>query len=303
VERRETIIVRDATEADLEAITSIAKATGLEQAWTPDYPGYVRYLIRHGRFLVGGQDGAVTGFGATRRLGEGQAAISMLTDLFVDPRAHGTGTGRTILSALWTDQPRRMTFSSLHSNALPLYTSFGVDAWWPLLYLRGPTSRLTTPAGWSVRTTAPRVVAELELAWTGIDKAADHEMWAARPAGVSVIVSFEGRPVAAGTAGGAGADYGVSHLSVDAASLATLGRDAAAHKPSDLYAAAADAVIATLCSLDAPDAQVHLCLPAPHPAVRPLLAAGWKIGEFDLYMASEPGLIDPHLAVPSPDLG
>jgi hypothetical protein len=25
-----------------------------------------------------------------------------------------------------------------------------------------------------------------------------------------------------------------------------------------------------------------------------LLRAGWRIEEFDLYMASEPGLIDPH---------
>ena len=43
-----------------------------------------------------------------------------------------------------------MTFSSLHANAVPLYTSFGVDAWWPLLYLRGDVRRLTTPPGWSV---------------------------------------------------------------------------------------------------------------------------------------------------------
>jgi GNAT superfamily N-acetyltransferase len=287
--------VRDATEADIDAITSIARATGQEQASTPDFPRYVLHLIRHGRFLVGGRNGAVTGFGATRQLGEGREAVVMLTDLFVDPRAHGTGTGRAILSALWTDQPRRMTFSSLHSNALPLYTSFGVDAWWPLLYLSGPTTTLTMPAGYSVRTTKPGVVAELERAWTGVDRTADHEMWAARPAGVSVIVSFEGQPIAAGTAGGAGADYEVSHLALDADSLKSGG--------SVGPGSAADAVIATLCGLDAPAGQADLCLPAPHPAVRPLLTAGWKINEFDLYMASEPGLIDPRVAVPSPDLG
>ena len=45
-----------------------------------------------------------------------------------------------------------------------------------------------------------------------------------------------------------------------------------------------------------------VCLPGPHPAVRPLLAAGWRVAEFDLYMATEPGLLDPGRVVPSPAL-
>jgi hypothetical protein len=36
--------------------------------------------------------------------------------------------------------------------------------------------------------------------------------------------------------------------------------------------------------------------------VRPLLAAGWRVAEFDLYMATEPGLLDPGRSVPSPAL-
>ena len=43
-------------------------------------------------------------------------------------------------------------------------------------------------------------------------------------------------------------------------------------------------------------------LPGPHPAVRALLAAGWRVAEFDLYMATAPGLLDPSRAVPSPAL-
>ena len=38
-----------------------------------------------------------------------------------------------------------MTFSSLHAHALPLYTRFGVDAWWPLLYLAGDGGRGAGP--------------------------------------------------------------------------------------------------------------------------------------------------------------
>ena len=41
---------------------------------------------------------------------------------------------------------------------------------------------------------------------------------------------------------------------------------------------------------------------APHPAVRPLLAAGWRTEDHDLFMATDPGLLDPRRAVPSPAL-
>ena len=44
-------------------------------------------------------------------------------------------------------------------------------------------------------------------------------------------------------------------------------------------------------------------LPAPHPAVRALLAAGWRVDEFDLFMATRPDLLDPSRDVPSPALG
>jgi GNAT superfamily N-acetyltransferase len=310
------VTIRDATEADLAAIIEIAKATGQVEDWTTVYPSYVRHLMAHGRLLVSVRDGRaggapderraggapderraggapeqhrVIGFGGTRQIGTGPAAVSMLTDLFVDPAAHGTGTGRAILDALWGREPRKMTFSSLHSNALPLYTSFGVDAWWPLLYLAGDVSRLRRPAGWSVETAGPADVAALELAWTGVDRTADHQMWAARPSGASIIASRNGQPSAAGTIGGAGDEYGISHLVVAGTSEADAGL-------------AADAVIAALSFLDPSDGRAHACLPAPHPAVRRLLGAGWKISEFDLYMASEPGLLDPLSSVLSPAL-
>lgn len=296
---REKVSVRDAEEADLAAIIKIGQATGQEEDWTTVFPSYVRHLISEGRLLVGvrsarldrpGPDKpSVIGYGGTVRIGAGPAAISMLTDLFVDPAAHGTGTGRAILDALWAGQPRKMTFSSLHSNALPLYTSFGVDAWWPLLYLGGEVSRLERPRGWSVEQAEPAEVAALELAWTAIDRVADHQMWAARPGGASVIASRSGQPAAAATSGGAGAEYGINHLVVAGAAQARA-------------RLAADAVIAVLSWLRPADGLAHVCLPAPHPAVRRLLAARWKVSDVDIYMASEPGLIDPFSSVPSPAL-
>jgi len=201
---------------------------------------------------------------------------------------HGSGCGRAMLAALWPGTGgRRMTFSSLHAHALPLYTSFGLDAWWPLLYLRGRVDALATPAGWQAAPAPPASVAAAELAWTGADRSAEHQAWARRPGGAGVLAVRDGEVMAAGTVGGAGDEFGVTHLAV---------------RPAADDACAATAVLAVLAALAPEDDVARVCLPAPHPAVRSLLAAGWRAGEFDLFMATEPGLIDPRRAVPSPAL-
>jgi len=278
------LLIRPASDDDLAAIAAIAAATGQDEDFDVTFPAYVRHVMAHGTFLVAERGHAVTGYGGTLQVG----GASMLTDLFVHPTAHGSGIGRAILHDLWRDQQRRMTFSSLHSHAIPLYTSFGVDAWWPLLYLDGDVRRLRMPDGWSVGPAEAEAVAALERAWTGTDRIADHRFWAAWPNGSGVIASLGGRPLAAGAVGGAGAEYGMRHLATDN----TAADDATAR----------DAVIAVLSWLDPPGGQARVHLPAPHPATRPLLAAGWRIAEFDLHMASEFGLLDARRAVPSPAL-
>jgi hypothetical protein len=276
------IEVRKAALGDLPGIAAVGLANGQDGEWAGADPAYVRHLLAHGTVVVGVSGGSVIGFGAIRPLAMGTGVVSMLCDLFVDPGAHGHGCGRAMLGALWSAPGSRMTFASLHSSALPLYASFGVDAWWPLLYLHGPVNALAAPAGWRAEPAAPAEVARLELAWTGADRSDDHLAWARRPGGASVL-AWRGREVlAAGTVAGAADEYGVTHLAVSPAA------DAAA------------AVLAVLANLEGQTARV--CLPGPHPAVRALLAAGWRIEEFDLFMATDPGLLDPRRAVPSPAL-
>ena len=317
-----TITVRGATPADFPGIAKVAVATGQDEEWAGSDPAYLAYLLEHGTLLVAERDGSVTGFGATRLIGEGPAAISMLCDLFVYPGTHGRGCGRAILSQLWPGEPgrngpRRMTFSSLHAHALPLYTRFGLDAWWPLLYLAGEVSALPAPQGWTVEhapaaevpvggvveaagmavgdvaaagvvgdvaaaDVAVAEVAAAEQRWTGVDRSADHRAWASRPHGQPVRAFRHGELAAAGTAAGHGDEYGLVHLAI------------APGVP------AADAVLAVLAALRAPDGRARVCLPGPHPAVRPLFAASWRHEDTDLFMASSSGLLDPHRAVPSP---
>ncbi len=284
-----TITVRPAAPGDFPAIAKVAVATGQDEEWAGSDPAYLAYLLEHGTLLVAGRDGAITGFGASRLIGDGPAAVSMLCDLFVHPGTHGRGCGRAILSQLWPDGavPRRMTFSSQHAHALPLYTRFGLDAWWPLLYLTGDVAAVRAPDGWTVTLAAAAqaevaAVAAAEQRWTGVDRSADHQAWAARPHGQPVRAFYRGELAAAGTAAGHGAEYGLVHLAT------------APDVP------AGDAVLAVLASLGAPDGRARVCLPGPHPAVRPLFAAGWQHGDSDVFMASDPGLLDPRRAVPSP---
>jgi GNAT superfamily N-acetyltransferase len=301
------ITVRPAAPADFPAIAKVAVATGQDEEWAGADPAYLAYLLEHGTLLVAEREGSVTGFGATRLIGDGPAAVSMLCDLFIHPGTHGRGCGRAILSQLWPGGPgtgdpgpgapgageaaaggpfrggpRRMTFSSLHAHALPLYTRFGLDAWWPLLYLAGDVRTVPGPDGWTVAAASVTEVAAAEQDWTGVDRSADHRAWAARPHGQPVRAFRHGELAAAGTAAGRGAEYGLAHLAI------------APDVP------AADAVLAVLATLRAPEGRARVCLPGPHPAVRPLFAAGWRHQDSDLFMASDPRLLDPRRAVPNP---
>jgi GNAT superfamily N-acetyltransferase len=278
--------VRPATEADFAAIAAVTIATGQHDEWAGANPAYLRHLLDQGKVVVAELVGKVAAFGAVREIGTGADAVSMLCDLFVDPAAQGSGCGRAMLTDLWARAGRRMTFSSLHANAIPLYTSFGLDAWWPLLYLHGATAALPIINEWAVESVTAGPVARYERSWTGADRLADHQAWAARPGGESVLVSRDSEVLAAGTVINSGPDRGIVHLALS---------------PATDDGTAAAAVLLTLAQLEGPEhEEARVCLPAPHPAVRALLAAGWRFDEFDLFMATEPGLLDPRRAVPSP---
>jgi hypothetical protein len=138
-----------------------------------------------------------------------------------------------------------------------------------------------------VESATPEAVAACELAWTGADRVADHRAWATRPGGESILVrAGAGDVVAAGAVIHRGPDRGIVHL---------------ATTPGAGDEVAAGVVLQSLARLADESSQLaHVCLPAPHPAVRALLHAGWRFDEFDLFMASEPELLDPRRAVPSP---
>lgn len=280
------VTVRPAGEQDLVVIAAVMLANDRHYEWGGGNAAYVRHLMNHGSVLVAEMGAGVAGFDATQPVGAGPDVISMLCDLFVDPAAHGRGCGRALLSRLWAGSPRRMTFSSLHAHAIPLYTSFGLDAWWPLLELHGDQRRLGASADLTAEPADAAEVSRTELAWSGRDRSADHAAWAERPGGQGVVIRRDGELLGAGTVITRGPERGIEHLVVTPAA-----------NDSD----AAAVVLHVLASLDGPaDEMAHVSLPGPHPAVRPLLAAGWAFDDFDLFMATDPSFLDPRRAVVSP---
>lgn len=261
---RQHPLVRQAADQDLPGITRVALANGQELCGGD--PRYVGHLRRRGLFLVAELGGEVVGYGATLPVG----GATMLCDLFVDPARHGAGIGRGLLDVLFDGHRDLITFSSQNPRALPLYISYGLVPRWPLLYLTGPAD-LTSPL--QARTVSGAEAAALELTFTGLDRTADYAFWTDGPGGNGIVVEAGGEAVAAGAVN-AGR---LSHLAM-----------AAGGDP-------AEATIAALRGLKG------VAVPGPHPALRRLLAGGWRIEDFDHHMATREGLLDP-LDIPSPSL-
>lgn len=238
----------------MDAIREVSKAAGQHGSGTGADPSYVRLLIDHGTVLVAEQRGAgVVGWGATSRnpLGE------LLTDLFVHPARHGRGIGAAVLSELWPDphHGRRFTFSSQHTNALPLYARAGLLPSWPLLYLTGAAGRLPeTGLEVDLVDAATAALADAEL--VGGDRRTDYDFWTKDAA--AVIVRSGAQLVAAGAL--------------------------SAGELLHLTSAAEDSVVAALRA--ASTDSVSLCIPGRHPVVAMLLRSGFRISEYDIAMST-----------------
>lgn len=276
--------MRDASPSDVAGITQVAALVDQDREWAGGDEHYLGHLLAHGRVVVAESDGRLVGYAATRRMENREGAVSMLCDLFVAPDERGSGVGRAMLSALWCERSPRLTFSSTHPGALPLYTSFGLSAWWPLLYLAGDPGRLRRPDGYAVETIGAEEAARLERRWSGAVRDLDYTAWLGRPGGRAFVVRRDGRAVAVGAVGGQ--EPTLEHLR-----LAT-----------DADQATASAAVHAALFLCADRGPVRVHLPAPHPAVAGLLDAGWRVEEFDLFMSTHAGLLDPTRDVPSPAL-
>ena len=276
--------IRPAKLDDIAGIRSILAEHGNDGPHgTVDIVGpYVRHLVRTGRTMVVDDGRGLAAFGSTVDTGHGRH----LTDLFVRGDRLGRGIGRPLLEAVFGDSWPRTTFASDDPRAMPLYIRAGMAPLWTLLYLGGTAADIPAAGeGLTVEGATPDVLAGLERDWTGAERPGDHAFWVGQ-AEADPFVVIDGGEIVAGGCGRArqkGPARAVDRL------LVRPGRD-----PFGPICAALRRT--------ARGGQVLACLPGPNPAVRPLLAAGFRIEERDTFMASGPDLVDPVRLLPNPGM-
>jgi GNAT superfamily N-acetyltransferase len=278
------VAIRPATFADVEGIKRVLAAHDeavLEAAVDVTGP-YVRHLIGHAVSRVAEVGAEIVGFGAVLDTGVSQH----LADLFIAPGLVGRGIGGLLLDAAFGSTQPRTTFASADPRALALYVRAGLTPWWVCLYLQGPSTGLpATPPSLGIQAAGWLALAELELAWTGAERGADHAFWAAQPGAESIVVSDSSGPVAIacardGQRGTARAldrlvvRPGVDSLAPILAGIRHIGRGG----------------------------EVSVTVPGPNPALPILLEAGFRIVDRDQFMASNPGLVDPIRLLPNPGM-
>jgi GNAT superfamily N-acetyltransferase len=268
------VAIRPAAEADAATMMAIWAANGDEipEGGVDILTPYLVHLMSTGRVLVAEQADHVVGFGAVVV----RAGVTHLADLFVLPDRFGKGIGGQLLGAVFGDAPVRTTFASSDPRAMPLYVRAGMIPMWPNLYLDIDSSSLPPPSPMVCEPADAEQLAQLEECWLGDSNVDDHRFWASLPDARPFAVLDGARPVAA----------------VHARSRRT-GRDRWINRLVMAPGSDAAAVLVAAYHHAAESGRIGSCLPGPNRALQTLLAAGARIVDQDMYMASRPALFDP----------
>ena len=276
-----TQVVRPARVDDLAGIAAVAVATDQAGEGAGADPRYAAHLLTRGRLLVATEQDSVIGYAGSIDID----GVDMLTDLFVLARHRGQGVGKALLERVWTGAAHRMTFSSSHESALPLYAKFGLLPRWPLDFLVGdpdPQPALRPPrSSLRVYHVSQAKAARVEHRLSETDRTADYAYWAARPAASLVVIRDGEAVVAVGATGGEGAAFGLSHLCLGSAERA---------------------VEVLQCVLGALRRPAVVAIPRPMSAAPALVDAGWRVVDTDQFAATSDDLVDPRLVIPHPGL-
>jgi GNAT superfamily N-acetyltransferase len=272
--------IRPATPDDLPAIARIFAANDEPVTTHTGESPYLDSLLAIAHVLVAQQAQTIVGFGAVVAVGD----VTHLADLFVDPSVHGSGVGKALLTELYWDSWPRTTFSSDDPRALPLYVRNGMQPGWPNLYLVAEAPRLASTA----LNTVPGSVeecAEIERDVTG--RTREPVQWSrGRPGSERIVLrAADDRP---------------------AGFVIVRERWRGPGRAVDRVVPTADAdpveVVLAAIGSQTDGRPIQATLPGPHPALRPLLEAGFRVVDKDTFMASEPGLVDPTRQVVDPTL-
>jgi hypothetical protein len=216
--------------------------------------------------MVGIEGDQIVGFAVSRD----HRDATVLTDLFVHPATQGSGIGRSLLmSALDPDRPV-MTFASVDPRAIALYVSVGMEARWTAYELSGDPARLHQAQPISARPGVESLDRLLPLDAGYLD---DH----AHP--LTVMAS--------------GIQIGVAVVDLASPYAEQSDQAEVVFSWSRSAEVASQVVIAAAAWAHSRGAaKVTLAIPGPHPALRPIIDAGFRITGTDTFMAT-PGLVGP----------
>ncbi len=230
-----------------------------------------------------GRPDADSSRGGTHRATAGDSPsarrVAFLTDLFVRPDLQSAGLGAELLRrVLPRDEGVRCTFSSSDPRALALYIRADMQPRWPhfCLRLQGPPRRdLSTNDVETVEAQAgDPLLAQWDAEIGGRLRPADHAYWLQAQRAAPLWLRRRGAIIGYGYARlGAGSLY-----HPDACTLGPIG----ARTPAD----AAACVLAAVEWARRRAAVLLISLPGPHPALAPLLDAGFHITYVETFLST-----------------
>jgi ribosomal protein S18 acetylase RimI-like enzyme len=124
--------IRDAVPADIPFVRVVGAAAGSSDIDA----GYLQFVSREGRLVVAvdpSDESRVVGYAASIVID----GVTMISDLFVDPDAQGSGVGAELARVAVGGAPQVMTCSSQHPAAARLYDALGLRERGRLLYVAG----------------------------------------------------------------------------------------------------------------------------------------------------------------------
>lgn len=285
-------VIREAHLADLPRVYEIAYENATrDDSVPPANPGYfadIHHEFRTGHMVVAERNGQIQGYGSSVT----RVHLAFLSSLFISPTEQSGGLGRALLQAL---RPAAglvfCTDSSSDPRAVALYVRAGMRPLWPLFYLLA-TSPLRQAPSPTLETRVADVGDPDLLRWDaeigGRVRPMDHHYWTGEEQAVPLW--FLRRGVRVG--------YGYVRLGAGtlhqpgAATIGPVGARSPAAARACILAAAAWA------AQQAPALRIDIV--GPHPALAPLLEAGFRIIDQDTFLATGGRLgIDPQHYVPS----
>lgn len=280
---------------DLIACTEVWRST-VDDRLDPPTAGYPLYAheARTGTLIVAEREGRICGFGGSVT----RAGRWFLADLFVSPPLHGSGVGRRLVNALIDiDQPGpdRVTMASSDPRALTLYTQLGMTPRWPCFSLTGPAApvEVLSRSASVVEECDPDALLRLADECGYPLHPDDLAYWLAETPAECLRIRSGGDAVAGGVV-----RWGTPFAISDPTAI-TLGPVFAA-RPTVMLDAMA--VLLGCVTPRASGRTLRCYVPGPNAVLEPLLDAGFRIDDFDLFCSARPDGLDPALVLPSHDL-